>query len=63
MILMKKLKFIISLLLSFIMTLQVANFTLVYAANDYENHWAKSYIETLLDENIVSGYEDGVSHS
>lgn len=59
MILMKKLKFIISLLLSFIMTLQVANFTLVYAANDYENHWAKSYIETLLDENIVSGYEDG----
>ena len=24
-----------------------------------ENDWAKDYIETLADKNIVSGYEDG----
>lgn len=56
---MQRLKSIISLLLSIILALQVANITMVYAASDYENHWAKSYIENLLDEGVVSGYEDG----
>ncbi len=27
--------------------------------SDIENHWCESYVKTLLEENIVSGYPDG----
>jgi hypothetical protein len=26
---------------------------------DYDNHWAKAYIETLISKGIITGYEDG----
>src|SRR4051794_29014309 len=33
----------------------------VSAANvsDIDGHWGKNYIQTLVSENIISGYEDG----
>ncbi len=29
------------------------------SASDYANHWAMSYIEAMIEKNIVTGYSDG----
>lgn len=29
------------------------------ATKDYDNHWAKDYIDTLVEKKIVAGYKDG----
>jgi len=34
----------------------------LYAFNDIYDHWAKSYIQKLSDQNVIEGYEDGGFH-
>lgn len=56
---MIKKKSIISILLCLVMMIQVLGIIPVYASTDYDNHWAKSQIENLIKNDVITGYRDG----
>ena len=52
------LSLILSILIILVSTITVASPSLAADFNDIENHWAKSYIESVESHNLVSGYPD-----